>query len=86
MFMSLILAIYFKAGSNLRDFDYNQMKQGELYLQKGIKRENSSLKGKKKAELINGLSIEKRKEIVSLEKELLGNHGEELYITPPLYV
>lgn len=86
MFMSLILAIYFKAGSNLRDFDYNQMKQGELYLQKGIKRENSSLKGKKKAELINGLSIEKREEIVSLEKELLGNHGEELYITPPLYV
>ena len=38
------------------------MKQRELYLQKGIKRENSSLKGKKKAELINGIKKEKKGE------------------------
>ena len=35
---------------------------------------------------INQLPIDNVKEIVALEKELLGKTGNELYITPPLHV
>ena len=38
------------------------------------------------AQKINQLPIDNVKEIVALEKELLGKTGNELYITPPLYV
>lgn len=68
--------------SDLKDFDHEQMKLGKLYLQKGITKENSSLKGKEKAEEINNTSIGNRDEIVRLEKEMIGKSGNELYITP----
>ena len=70
----------------MKDFDYEQMKLGKLYLQKGITKENSSLKGKEKAEEINNTSIGDRDEIVRLEREMIGKSGNELYITPPVYV
>ncbi|MGC3809619.1 sugar O-acetyltransferase, partial [Enterococcus faecalis] len=38
------------------------------------------------AEYINLLPIDNVKDIVALEKDLLGKTGIELYITPPLYV
>ena len=70
----------------MKDFDYEQMKLGKLYLQKGITKEKSSLKGKEKAEEINNTAIGDRDEIVRLEREMIGKSGNELYITPPVYV
>lgn len=72
--------------SDLKDFDYEQMELGKLYLQKGITKENSSLKGKEKAEEINNTAIGDRDEIVRLEREMIGKSGNELYIPPPVYV
>ncbi len=68
------------------DFDYMQMLKGELYYAPTILPENKSTKGKVLAQKINQLPIDNVKEIVALEKELLGKTGNELYITPPLYV
>lgn len=44
------------------------------------------MKGKEKAEKINNTAIGDRDEIVSLEREMIGKSGNELYITPPVYV
>ena len=63
-----------------------QMLKGELYYAPTILPENKSTKGKVLAQKINQLPIDNVKEIVALEKELLGKTGNELYITPPLYV
>ncbi len=68
------------------DFDYMQMLKGELYYAPTILPENKSTKGKVLAQKINQLPIDNVKEIVALEKELLGKTGNELYITPPLHV
>lgn len=69
-----------------KDFDYEQMLAGELYLAANIFPENGSLEGKKIAQKINSTPIENKEEIVSLEKQLFGKTGESIYINPPLYV
>lgn len=69
-----------------KDFDYEQMLAGELYLASSIFPENSSLIGKKLAQKINQVPIEDKATIVALEKELFGQTGKELYVNPPLYV
>ncbi len=61
------------------DFDYMQMLKGELYYAPTILPENKSTKGKVLAQKINQLPIDNVKEIVALEKELLGKTGNELY-------
>ena len=57
------------------DFDYMQMLKGELYYAPTILPENKSTKGKVLAQKINQLPIDNVKEIVALEKELLGKTG-----------
>ncbi|MCQ9209991.1 sugar O-acetyltransferase [Granulicatella seriolae] len=69
-----------------KDYDYQQMLVGELYLASEILPENGSARGKKLAQEINNLPIENREEIVRLEKELFGRTGEHIYVNPPLYV
>lgn len=69
-----------------KDFDYEQMLKGELYLARDIHPENGSLKGKMLAQKINQHPIEDRVGIVSLEKQLFGKTGEHFYVNPPLYV
>ena len=69
-----------------KDYDYQQMLAGELYLASEILTENSSARGKKLAQEINNLPIDNREEIVRLEKELFGRTGEHIYVNPPLYV
>lgn len=68
------------------DFDYKQMLLGELYLASGITQPNRSVHGKKLAQQINQLPIDDKKNIVKLEKQLLGGHGEHLYMNPPIHV
>lgn len=69
-----------------KDYDYQQMLVGELYLASEILPENGSARGKKLAQEINNLPIDNREEIVRLEKELFGRTGEHIYVNPPLYV
>lgn len=69
-----------------KDYDYQQMLAGELYLASEILPENGSARGKKLAQEINNLPIDNREEIVQLEKELFGRTGEHIYVNPPLYV
>lgn len=69
-----------------KDLEYEQMLLGNPYMPCKIRHENRSIHGKKLAQQINNLPIENKKEIVALEKELLGKTGEEVYINPPLYV
>ena len=63
------------------DFDYMQMLKGELYYAPTILPENKSTKGKVLAQKINQLPIDNVKEIVALEKELLGKLAMS-YISP----
>lgn len=69
-----------------KDYDYQQMLAGELYLASEILPENGSARGKKLAQEINNLPIDNREEIVRLEKELFGKTGQYIYVNPPLYV
>lgn len=69
-----------------RDFDYEQMLAGELYLARGIHPENRSIHGKILAQKINQTAIENTQEIVALEKQLFGKTGEHIYVNPPLHV
>lgn len=69
-----------------RDFDYEQMLAGELYLAQGIHPENRSTYGKILAQKINQTAIENTQEIVALEKQLFGKTGEHIYVNPPLHV
>lgn len=69
-----------------KDFDYQQMLAGELYLASGIHPENKSLAGKMLAQKINQLPMDNFSEAIRLEKELFGKTGESIYVTPPVYV
>lgn len=69
-----------------KDFEYEQMLAGKLYLARDIFPENSSMIGKKLTQKINNLPIEHTAEIVKLEKELFGKTGEYIYVNPPLHV
>lgn len=69
-----------------KDFDYQNMLLGKLYLASDIFPENRSLEGKKLAQKINSLPIENKEEIVALEKKLFGKTGKSIYVNPPLHV
>lgn len=69
-----------------KDFDYEQMLAGELYLARDIFPENGSLAGKMLAQKINNTPLENRDEIVALEKQLFGKTGDSIYVNPPLHV
>ncbi|MGO4939840.1 sugar O-acetyltransferase [Fundicoccus sp. Sow4_D5] len=69
-----------------KDFDYEQMLAGELYSAFGFRPENRTQASKMLADKINRTPIENREEIIDLEKELFGKTGENVYVTPPLYV
>jgi len=68
------------------DFEYQQMLAGELYLAAGIAPENKSVHGKKIAQKINQTPIEDRQKIIALTKEMFGKTGQDLFVTPPVYV
>lgn len=68
-----------------KDFDYEQLLAGELYLAQDIFDENTSLEGEKLNQKINMEPIENFDRIVALEKELFGKTGKNIYIRPPFY-
>lgn len=69
-----------------KDFDYEQMLSGELYIASNILPENNSSHGKKLAQKINELPIDRKEDIVRLERELFGKSGENIYVNPPFHV
>lgn len=70
----------------MKDFDYEQMLAGELYLAKFIQDENKSYHGQRLAQQINQVDIRNKEEIIRLEKQLFGSTGTYIYATPPVYV
>lgn len=69
-----------------KDFDYERMLAGELYLASHLDTKNSSKAGKMLTQKINNLPIYEKEEIVKLEKELFGKTGKSIYVNPPFYV
>lgn len=69
-----------------KDYDYDAMLKGDLYLACGINDENNALNARALCQRINQLPINDREEIVRLEKELFGGTGENIYVNPPLYI
>lgn len=70
----------------MKDFDYQQMIAGELYIAENILPKNNALRGKQLAQKINQTPIEQPETINHLLKELFGKTGKDPYITPPIYV
>ena len=68
------------------DFDYQEMLLGNLYLAGNILPENKSIHGKKIIQKINNTPIEEKETIVALERQVLGETGDNLYVTPPFQV
>ncbi|PCS01355.1 sugar O-acetyltransferase [Lactococcus fujiensis] len=66
--------------------EYEKMISGNLYRASKIDAEHSSKRGRALADQINKLARVNTDEIVSLERDLLGKSGAELFINPPLYV
>lgn len=62
------------------------MLAGKLYMAHDITEENKSKQGKFLMDRINKLPLQNKKEIIRLEKELLGKTKENIFIHPPLYV
>ncbi len=69
-----------------KDFEYQQMLAGELYLAGGIIPEHKSVHGKKIAQQINQTPIEDKAKLKALVKQLFGKTGKNYYVTPPVYV
>lgn len=69
-----------------KDFDYEQMLKGELYIASNILPKNNSSYGKKLSQRINELPIDRKEDIVRLERELFGKSGENIYVNPPFHV
>lgn len=68
------------------DFDYQEMLLGNLYLAGNILPENKSIHGKKIIQKINNTPIEEKETIVALERQVFGETGDNLYVTPPFQV
>lgn len=68
------------------DFDYQEMLLGNLYLAENILPENKSIHGKKIIQKINNTPIEEKETIVALERQVFGETGDNLYVTPPFQV
>ncbi|EAC2673112.1 sugar O-acetyltransferase, partial [Listeria monocytogenes] len=56
----------------MKDFDYQQMMAGELYIAENILPKNNALRGKQLAQKINQTPIEQPETINHLLKELFG--------------
>lgn len=69
-----------------KDFDYEQMLDGDLYVARNILPENQSIHGQRLAQTINQLPIDETDKIIKLEKELFGSTGEHIFVAPPLRV
>lgn len=69
-----------------KDFEYQQMLAGELYLAGGILPEHKSVHGKKIAQQINQTPIADKAKLKALVKQLFGKTGKNYYVTPPVYV
>ena len=69
-----------------KDYDYDAMLNGELYLARGISKENNADEARALNQRINQLPIGDRDEIVRLEKKLFGSTGENIYVNPPFYI
>ena len=69
-----------------KDYDYDAMLNGELYLARGILKENNADEARALSQRINQLPIGDRDEIVRLEKKLFGSTGENIYVNPPFYI
>ena len=69
-----------------KDYDYDAMLKGELYLARGISKENNADEARALSQRINQLPIGDRDEIVRLEKKLFGSTGENIYVNPPFYI
>lgn len=69
-----------------KDYDYDAMLNGELYLARGISKENNADEARALSQRINQLPIGDRDEIVRLEKKLFGSTGENIYVNPPFYI
>lgn len=69
-----------------KDYDYDAMLKGELYLARGISKENNADEARALSQKINQLPIGDRDEIVRLEKKLFGSTGENIYVNPPFYI
>ncbi len=69
-----------------KDYDYDAMLKGELYLARGISKENNADEARALSQRINQLPIGDRDEIVRLEKKLFGSTGENVYVNPPFYI
>ncbi|WP_058225179.1 sugar O-acetyltransferase [Lactococcus lactis] len=59
---------------------------GNLYLAGNILPENKSIHGKKIIQKINNTPIEEKETIVALERQVFGETGDNLYVTPPFQV
>lgn len=76
----------------MKNFDYEQMMAGKLYLASDLPPEQSVLpgigdmRGKLLTQQINQVPLNDFDEIVRLEGELVGSHGKSYFIHPPLYV
>lgn len=68
------------------DFDYQEMLLGNLYLAGNILPENKSIHGKKIIQKINNTPIGEKETIVALERQVFGETGDNLYVTPPFQV
>lgn len=69
-----------------KDYDYERMLAGELYLAKNIKAENNGMKERLIVQQINSTPIDDRTEIIRLEKQVFGTVGDNVFVTPPFYV
>ena len=69
-----------------KDYDYDAMLKCELYLARGISKENNADEARALNQRINQLPIGDRDEIVRLEKKLFGSTGENIYVNPPFYI
>ncbi len=69
-----------------RDFDYEQMIIGELYLGANLNYDNKGVEAKKLEQKINNWPIEDREGIMKLQRQLFGKLGEEFHIHTPMYV
>ena len=69
-----------------KDYEYESMLKGDLYIAENIAKENKSMNGKVIAQKINKTSIDDEEKIKDLEVELFGETPDDFYVTPPLYV
>lgn len=69
-----------------KDFEYQQMLKGNLYLADNILPEHHSMTGKVIAQRINNIPIENKEEIILEERKLFGKTGNNFYVNPPLQV